>query len=216
MMKVGVLGGSFNPVHNGHLRLAVEALEQAGLDRVELVPAFVPPHKGKDAVPDFSFRCRLIRAAIANMPELALNPLEGQRAGPSYTVDTLELYHQLYPDRDPYFLIGCPDFVQLPKWHQGPRLPDLTHFVVVVREAGDEQLLNRFTAEMWPEAEHIEPDKWVLPSGYRIQLIQSPKLEISSSMVRKKLAQGKCIRYLVPDAVWVTLRGSKSRHETRP
>jgi nicotinate-nucleotide adenylyltransferase len=208
MMKVGILGGRFNPVHNGHLRLAIEALEQAGLDRVELVPAFIPPHKGKDAVPGFSFRCRLIQAAIAQMRKLALNPMEGERAGPSYTVDTLELYHQLYPDREPYFLIGCPDFVQLPKWHQGQRLPELTHFIVVVRETGDEQLLARFTAEMWPEAEHVEPNRWLLPSGYRIQLIQVPQLEVSSSLIRDKLARGKCIRYLVPDPVWEELTSS--------
>ncbi len=207
MKNVGLLGGSFNPVHNGHLRLAVEALEQMGLDRVELVPAFIPPHKEEQAVHSFTARCRLIEAAIQGVSGLALNRMEGQRSGPSYTADTLDLYRRMYPDREPFFLIGCPDFMQLPKWHEWRRLPRLTHFIVVAREKGDEPALDAFIRDTWPTAERERHDIWILPSKHRVRLMQSPKLEISSSLIRDKLARGKSIRYLVPDPVWQELGG---------
>ena len=209
-MHVGLLGGSFNPVHNGHLRLAVEALEQMGLDRVELVPAFIPPHKDQQAVHSFAARCRLIEAAIDRMPGVALNRMEGQRSGPSYTADTLDLYRRLYPEREPYFLIGCPDFVQLPKWHEWHRLPELTHFIVVARDEGDEPALDDFVRGTWPMARKEEPETWILPSQHRVQRMRSPRLEISSSLIRDKMARGKSIRYLVPDPVWEQLGGSEA------
>ncbi|MDZ7760000.1 MAG: nicotinate (nicotinamide) nucleotide adenylyltransferase [Desulfovermiculus sp.] len=204
-MKVGLLGGSFNPVHNGHLRLAVEALEQGGVDRVELVPAFIPPHKEERAVSSFAFRSRLIEAAIAHMPGLGLNPMEGQRRGPSYTVDTLNMYRRLHPEHEPFFLIGCPDFVQLPKWHQWQRLIHLTHFIIVAREEGDDHVLAQFIRDTWPESDREGEGSWVLPGHCRVRQMQTPILEISSSLIREKLAQGKCIRYLVPEPVWKEL-----------
>jgi nicotinate-nucleotide adenylyltransferase len=206
-MKVGLLGGSFNPVHNGHLRLAVEALEQAGLDRVELVPAYIPPHKEKEHVPSFSFRCRLIEAAIWRMPGLGLNRMEGERAGPSYTVDTLIQYHHMHPDREPFFVIGCPDFVQLTKWFRWRKLPELTHFIVVARERGDEELLDRFITATWPPARKHGQAVWGVPPKCRVQRIQAPKLELSSTLIRDKMAAGRSIRYLVPDPVWEELKG---------
>lgn len=204
-MKAGLLGGSFNPVHNGHLRLALEAQEQGGLDQVELVPAFIPPHKDAHNVPGFASRCRMIEAAIEDMPGLVVNRMEGQRSGPSYTVDTLDTYHRLHPDRETYFLIGCPDFVQLPKWHQWERLLELTHFIVVARELGDEQALSSFVAAALSRTTRKDQDTWLLPSGCSIWMMHAPQLEISSSMVREKMAQGKSIRYLVPDPVWAEL-----------
>ncbi|MFO7876002.1 MAG: nicotinate (nicotinamide) nucleotide adenylyltransferase [Desulfovermiculus sp.] len=207
-MKAGLLGGSFNPVHNGHLRLALEALEQGGLDRVELVPAFIPPHKDAHQVPSFATRCQLIEAAIEHMPGLVINRMEGQRSGPSYTVDTLDTYHRLHPGRETYFLIGCPDFVQLPKWHQWERLLELTHFIVVAREEGDEQALSSFVATSLSRRTRKDQNTWLLPSGYSIWMMHAPLLEISSSLIRGKITQGKSIRYLVPDAVWVELSGS--------
>jgi nicotinate-nucleotide adenylyltransferase len=206
-MKAGLLGGSFNPIHNGHLRLAMEALEQGGLDRVELVPAFIPPHKNAHQVPSFATRCRLVEAAIDHMPGLVVNRMEGQRSGPSYTVDTLDTYHHLYPGRETYFLIGCPDFVQLPKWHQWERLLELTHFIVVSREEGDERALSRFVAATLSQATRKNQDTWLLPSGASIWMMHAPLLEISSSLIREKMAQGKSIRYLVPDPVWAEMSG---------
>ena len=204
-MNVGLLGGSFNPVHNGHLRLAVEALEQGGLDRVELVPAFIPPHKEDRIVQSFAFRSELIEASIAHMPGLVLNTMEGQRKGPSYTVDTLEMYRQMHPRHVPFFLIGCPDFVQLPQWYQWHRLIHLTHFIVVAREEGDEQILDRFIPDTWSESEKKSEGSWLLPHQCRVQLLQTPILEISSSLIRDKMTRGKSIRYLVPEPVWAEL-----------
>ncbi|MFW6054542.1 MAG: nicotinate-nicotinamide nucleotide adenylyltransferase, partial [Thermodesulfobacteriota bacterium] len=127
--KIGILGGTFNPVHFGHLRLGIEALEQCRLDRVEFVPASIPPHKqGRELYP-FTFRCRLLQEAIAGSSGLVVNPLEGERSGPSYTVDTIRVYHKRQPGARFFFVMGSEDFLQLEQWERWEDLPLLTSFI---------------------------------------------------------------------------------------
>ena len=210
-MKVGLLGGSFNPVHIGHLRLAVEVLEQAQLDRIELIPASVPPHKRLSTVSSFQKRCKMIEAALKDIPGLNINRMEGQRSGPSYTVDTLEQYRRLYPEREPYFIIGSPDFEHLPQWHEWQRLPHLTHFVVVIRDdahqsqAGGAAEVADFIHNTWPQAVHEGEGRWTMSSGWKAYLLRIPQLDISSSLIRAKMAKGQSVRFLLPDPVWKML-----------
>ncbi len=109
-MKIGILGGSFNPVHNGHVRMAIEVLERLSLDRVELVPAKQPPHKQEGDILPFDLRLELVNQAIDGVPGLGSNPLEGEREGPSYTCDTLNCYRTEQPDSDFFFIVGRPRF----------------------------------------------------------------------------------------------------------
>ena len=120
-----ILGGSFNPPHVGHLRLAVEVREALGdlVTGVDLVPCAVPPHKDASDLLPFGLRAALVEACIAGLPWLACNRLEGRRQGPSYTWDTLTAYRQAAPGTDLYFILGSPDFAQLPLWRRGTELP---------------------------------------------------------------------------------------------
>lgn len=182
MRRVGIFGGSFNPLHAGHLRLAIEALELLGLARVEFVPCLAPPHKpGADLLP-FDLRARCIEAAVAGRPGLAVNRVEGALPPPSYTFRTLEHLRAQYrrerrePGADaaasparPVFLLGSADFLTLPHWHRGLELPLLADMAVLPR-AGDEGApgrkappadadgpLDDFVAAHWPEAERTDP-----------------------------------------------------------
>ena len=120
-----ILGGSFNPPHVGHLRLAIEAAEALSslTDGVDLIPCAVPPHKAMTGMLPFDLRARMLEASIADLPFLRCNRLEGQRQGPSYTWDTLLAYREAAPDTELYFILGSPDFALLPTWHRGLELP---------------------------------------------------------------------------------------------
>ncbi|MDY7000638.1 MAG: nicotinate (nicotinamide) nucleotide adenylyltransferase [Thermodesulfobacteriota bacterium] len=207
MKKIGVLGGSFNPVHNGHLRLALEAVERLGLDRVELVPAPRPPHKPETGLLGFDKRVSLLEAAISGVPQLAVNPLEGARRGPSYTFHTLEAYRALSSGDEIFFILGAGDLLTLTSWFRGLELTDLAHLAVGARPdvsgAGLEfSRVREFVKEHWPKA---QPDKggtvWNLPSGNRLLYLEIPLLDISAAYVREKWRRGQNIRGLVPESV---------------
>ena len=207
MKKIGVLGGSFNPVHNGHLRLALEAMERLGLDRVEMVPAARPPHKPETDLLGFDKRVRLLEAAVSGEPNLCVNLLEEARQGPSYTYHTLEAYHALFPGDEIFFILGAGDLLTLPAWFQGLELIDLAHLAVGARPYvsgfGPEfSRVREFVGGHWPKA---LPDKggkvWSFPSGNRLLYLEIPLLDISAAYVRERWRQGRNIRGLVPESV---------------
>ena len=131
-----ILGGSFNPPHVGHLRLAIEAREALGdlVQGVDMVPCAVPPHKVQRSMLPFNLRADMVEACAQGLPWLRCNRMEAQRQGPSYTWDTLCAYREAEPDTDLYFILGSPDFALLSTWHKGLDLPRLCHFVVVPRK----------------------------------------------------------------------------------
>ena len=201
--KIGILGGTFNPVHFGHLRLGIEALEQCGLDRIEFVPTSIPPHKqGTDLYP-FPFRCRLLQEAIAGSRGLVVNPLEGERSGPSYTVDTLKEYHKRQPGTQFFFVMGSEDFLQLEQWERWEELPLLTSFILVGRNGKEEAQLKRFLLEQWPDVKQVRenPGQWVLQSKTEFYYLHVPRFDLSGSLIRQKLGKGLSLRFLVPDRV---------------
>ncbi|MEZ7195735.1 nicotinate (nicotinamide) nucleotide adenylyltransferase [Pseudodesulfovibrio karagichevae] len=199
-MKIGILGGSFNPVHTGHVRMAVEVLEQLGLDRVELVPASEPPHKrGEDVLP-FDLRMELVDRAIADIPGLGSNPLEAERPGPSFTCDTLTCYRTKEPEKELYFILGASTFLELHNWHRGLEIPALASLVVVNRwEAADD--VAGFVAEHWPEAASEGGGMWRLPGGNTIRLLDSPRLDIKGGHIRRRWLDRRNLSLLVPDGV---------------
>jgi len=210
-MKLGIFGGSFNPVHVGHLRLAVEAFEALGLDRVDMVPAHVPPHKGQTGLLPFEFRLELLRLASEGSPWLQVNDLEGSRQGPSYTYDTLESYAREYPDAERFFLLGSTDLLTLPSWYRGAELPRLAGLAAMNRMDIGQDSMNEFICRFWPGAEphreHI-PDAsvWGIPGGGKVYHLGMPRLDVSSSQVRRLWLQGREILGLAPDGVLAALR----------
>lgn len=213
-MKVGVFGGCFNPIHHGHLRLAVEALEILELDRVDLVPAAVPPHKGLRGLLPFGLRCRLVQQSILGLPGLRCSLIEGGRRGPSYTGDTLNELAQTMPEARLFFLLGVPDLLTLPDWKQGLALTRKAHFVAVARQDLALGATQDFVHKHWPKADQpiLRQRPWGRVWEWRLRddarsilLIQPPFVDISSTMIREYWRKNRNLRFLVPDAVLAEL-----------
>ncbi len=174
-MKLGFYGGTFDPIHHGHLLLAREAVEQLGLDRLYFIPNQLSPHKREAPPAPAALRAELIRAAIADEPRFDIEECELSRPGPSYTVDTmLELKERFGPEATLYYLIGDDNLPQLHTWHRIEDLHRLVTFVILSR-SGEE-------------------------SAYPYLTLQR-RIDISSTEIRNRIANGLSIRYLVPDPV---------------
>lgn len=188
-MRLGVYGGSFDPIHWGHLLLAEQCREQCELDEVWFVPAGIPPHKESSEVTPGKARVEMVEFAIAGCPEMSVSDLELKRSGKSYTVDTLEALHAEDPARELFFLIGADSLHDLPTWRTPERLCELATVVAVNR--GDDPLpdLSALAGQLSPA------------SAARIRQVSMPGMDLSSSDIRRRVAQGRSIRFLVPRAV---------------
>lgn len=196
----GILGGTFNPVHNGHLRMALEAREALGLSRVDLMPASVPPHKGRAGLLDFETRLALLREAVEGVGGLGVSGLEGDMPTPSYSYDTLTRLGELHPGVNHVFVLGSTDFLTLPEWHRGLELPLLSDMVVVDRLGLGLDAVDRFLDAHWQwEAEG--PALRRIKSGRLVAFVTMPRLDISASMVRDKFCSGLETSGLVPEPV---------------
>jgi nicotinate-nucleotide adenylyltransferase len=202
-MKTGILGGTFNPIHVAHLRIAEEVREVCGLDQVLFMPAATPPHKPlADDVP-FADRLAMVEAAIAGNPSFAASDLESRRSGKSYSVRTLELLHEARPGESFYFIIGMDSYRAIETWKEYHRLFELTNLVVSTRPGspGGDAL------ELLPVVIRGEfcydggPGRLRHRSGNRVILLEETFLDISSTRIRELVADGRSIRYLVPAAV---------------
>lgn len=196
---IGILGGSFDPVHHGHLRLAVEALERLQLSEVRLIPVRIPPHRAKPRA-DESVRQRMLAAAIKDSARLVLDERELHRDGVSYTVDTLASLRAEFPGSSLCLLLGLDAFLGIPTWHRWRKLLELAHIGVATRPGasfGDEAEITQLLAE------HGESDIGALRSGSvgSIVMFEPPPLQISSTYVRDQVRKERCIRYLVPAGV---------------
>ena len=196
---LALLGGTFDPIHNGHLRAAWEAAEQLDAE-VYLLPANVPPHRPQPVL-DADQRVALLRLALAGQQRLRLDTRELERAGPSYTVDTLrELRAEQGPQRPIVLLLGVDAFAGLPSWNRWLQLFDLAHIAVLARpgHARDyaaplqEQCANRNCS--------IGADWRDRPAG-NVLFVDVSELEISATAIRRQLAQGQEPRFLMPEAV---------------
>lgn len=199
-MRLGIFGGTFNPVHCAHLRMAVEAREALGLSRVEFVPAARPPHKS-GGILDFTARCRLLEAALASCPGFTLNRVEAARPGPSYTVDTLADYARRHPDDELFFICGATDLVSLGLWHRGRDLPRHAALAVLPRPGVARSEAEAFVPRFWPGAREERSGLWRLPEGGAVHLVDAPLLDVSATLVRARLLAGKCLKCLVPPEV---------------
>jgi len=198
MAKIGILGGSFNPIHAGHIRMAVESREAAGLERVLLMPAGEPPHKPSVGMLPFAHRLRLVELAVHGIEGLSACGLEGSRSGPSYTVDTLSALREKTPEDELHFILGSESFLALPAWRRGLEIPHLACLAVVLRQGADAGALAAFAEANWPGTERLGPDRLRFASGTSLLMVPMPVLEVSSTDVRKRWRERRCLNMLVP------------------
>jgi nicotinate-nucleotide adenylyltransferase len=173
-MKIGLFGGTFDPVHNGHLILAREAVEQLQLDRLIFIPNTLSPHKQACTSAPASLRMEMVRQAIAGEVKFEADDLEIRRTGPSYAVDTVEEMLRRHPDAQLFYLIGEDNVAELHTWRRSEELQRLVLFVVLSRRVH--------------EVVHLFP-------------VVERDIEISATEIRKRVAKGSSIRYLVPESV---------------
>jgi nicotinate-nucleotide adenylyltransferase len=188
-VKIGVIGGTFDPVHNGHLAIAEEAVSQLALGEVLFVPAGQPSLKVDQPVTAVVHRVEMVRRAIAGSPRYRLSTSEIDRPGPSYAVDTItELRRQYGTGADLYFILGWDSLSELPRWHQPARLIDMCHLVAVTRPG-----------RAAPDLDSLE-DR-VPGISQRVILMDRPMVDISATDIRQRVARGKSITGLVPETV---------------
>ncbi|WP_066257735.1 nicotinate-nucleotide adenylyltransferase [Neobacillus drentensis] len=177
MLKVGILGGTFDPPHNGHLLIANEVLSTLQLDEIWFLPNQEPPHKKKSESISNEDRLQMLELAIGGNDAFRVETIELHRQGPSYTVDTMKMMNNQYPNHQFFFIIGADMIEYLPKWHKIDELIKLVQFVGVERPSYSSQ------------------------TDYPVLYVDVPALDVSSSMIRDRVKNGKTVRYLLPDSV---------------
>lgn len=202
-MKTGILGGTFNPIHLAHLRIAEEVREACALDEVVFIPAATPPHKTvAEAIP-FSQRLAMVEAAIADNPHFRASDLEARRAGKSFSVDTLEILRRADPDGERFFIVGLDSFRDIASWKDYSRLFELANLVVTARPGVElpDPLAALPVAVRDNFCYDYQLKKLRHRSGNAVIFLEETRLDISSTLIRRKVAAGESIRYLVPPAV---------------
>jgi nicotinate-nucleotide adenylyltransferase len=188
-MKKGVLGGTFDPIHNGHLAVAEEVKRRLGLDEVIFVPAGKPQLRMNTPLSAAAHRVQMVRLAIADRPYCKLSLVEIERAGPSYTVDTInQLRAQLGPKDELLFILGWDNLAELPRWHEPRQLVRACSLVAVPRPGYG-----------LPD---LKPLKALVPGlAASLILLDAPQVDISASLVRERVGRGLSVRHLVPGPV---------------
>jgi nicotinate-nucleotide adenylyltransferase len=205
--RIGVFGGTFNPIHLGHLRAAEEVVEALGLERMLFVPSAHPPHKREGAgapLAPAALRLQWVRAAVAGNPRFEVDPLEIERGGSSYTVDTLRALGRRTAPEAPVFAIGCDAFAELGSWREPELLVTLAHFAVMTRPPVTAGSLADWLPKELCQAVEIDPDGRAgrhRRAGTELRVVEVSALHISASDLRRRLREGRSVRYLLPESV---------------
>jgi nicotinate-nucleotide adenylyltransferase len=186
-LRIGILGGAFNPPHIGHLVCAQEALVQLGLDRVLWVPAGQPPHRELEADPGAEARLEMVELAIAGDERFASSRIEIDREGPSYTSDTLRELRKAAPDDELFLILGGDQAAALPRWHEPEEVLALATVAVVERVSWTRNAIGIKIAR--------------LKGTERVRYLDMPLIQVSSSAIRRRVARDRPIRYLLPASV---------------
>jgi nicotinate-nucleotide adenylyltransferase len=190
-MRLGVFGGTFNPVHLGHLILAEQCREQGRLDQVVFIPAARPPHKQSTELASYTQRVEMLTLATSGQPAFRIDELEKDRPGPSFTIDTLLQLRERHPEAEMFLIIGSDTLRDLPQWYQPVRILELAGLLVVPRTG-------------WSIPGEAEVKKTLpVPDCFplRYQKCEIPLIDIASRDLRRRIAQGRSVRYMVPRAV---------------
>jgi len=189
-MRIGIFGGTFDPIHLGHLILAEQCREQLRLDEVWFIPAGEPPHKLSKARSSGRHRREMIEFAIAGHDGFHVSDIELDREGPSYTVDTLSELHKLHPGHEWWLLIGADSLHDFPTWREPDVITQLAHVAAVNRGNDPPPDITAFTTQF----------------GDHLDVVTMPGVNLSASDIRRRIAEGKSIRFLVPRAVEVYIQ----------
>ncbi|MDQ7065850.1 MAG: nicotinate-nucleotide adenylyltransferase [candidate division KSB1 bacterium] len=194
-MRVGIFGGTFDPIHNGHLAIAQTAINELPLDKVLFIPAAIPPHKMHQEISAPDIRLKLVQLAIADNPQFEFSTIELDREGPSYMVDTVRQLKAEHPDWELFLIIGADNLLGFREWHQ------------------PKEILQRCKLAVYPR---YEADVQQVPESLlkHSVIFKAPRMEISSSYIRRLVFEGKSIRYLVPDTIdaYIRQEGLYGRH----
>lgn len=188
MKRIGLFGGSFDPVHCGHLLMAQAALEEARLDRLFFIPTAQSPFKPDGTSTPAAARAAMLRLALAGCSQYEVNDLEIQRGGISYTVDTVKAFHERYPEAKFWYLIGADHVPLLPKWRHAQELAGLVHFLVIPRPGE-------------PPAQ--------LPIPFYGQVLHGFPFGVSSTKIRERVKAGLPVQHLVPPPVAEYIRNNR-------
>ncbi len=187
-MKTGIFGGSFDPVHNGHVNAAKTFLEEINPDRLLIIPNFLPPHKDAPQLAPAEDRLAMCRIAFTGDPRIEVSDLEIQRGGPSYTSDTLEELSELYPEDEFCLLVGGDMLLSFEDWHNWHRIIEKAALVCAPRTWEEENVLTAKAGELMSE-------------GAEVRILPIDVCEISSTQIREKVREGEDISYAVPEDV---------------
>ena len=206
-LKLGILGGTFNPIHYGHLAAAEEVRERLKLDKILFIPSYLPPHKQEEDIPSADQRFEMVRLATAGNPNFETSDIELKRGGKSYTIDTIESLHSTYPSAELHFITGIDSFLEIQTWKAWERLFSLCSFVVLSRPGYrfSDLVKIAFMKQSERELGKLDLDELaqlVVRSGVlTVSLEMIALYDISSTDIRRRVKEGRSIKYHLPEAV---------------
>jgi len=206
-MRIGLLGGTFNPIHAGHLHIAREVLQYCQLDQVWFVPTGQPPHKQLAFNVSFTHRLAMVEAAIADDPDFYSCDIEGRRDGASYSVETLQQLNGMYPDDEFFFIMGFDSFQDLSLWKDYPRIFDYAHVVVAARPGFSGTLTELLPVAIAGRFCYDSDSKNLLcDTGFALILVTDTRCAISSTEIRHLVATQQDVTGLIPQPVLEYIR----------
>ncbi|MCX5806357.1 MAG: nicotinate-nucleotide adenylyltransferase [Proteobacteria bacterium] len=200
MMKVGIFGGTFDPVHIGHLRTAEEIREQYLLDKVYFVPAYIPPHKRTREITDPVLRLKMLKRAVRGNKSLYASDIEIKNQGISYSINMIKIFQKRFEKL--YFIIGIDAFLEIDTWYHYQEIFNYTDFIIIERPINRKTPANTlFPSDIRKKINRIDERTYKHISGNKIHLQRGTQLDISSTMIRDSASSGRSIKYLVPQLV---------------
>jgi nicotinate-nucleotide adenylyltransferase len=202
--RLGLFGGTFNPIHYGHLRSAEEVVEALDLNQIWFIPAALPPHKAPADVTPFEVRLAMTRLAVGRHPRLSVSDVEGRRPGKSYSIETLRHFRgEFGPQGELYFILGMDAILEIASWKDYRELFTLSHFVVLERPGYDRDRLGELLKrQVHPDFAPLPAEAgFQHPSGYRVLFQATTHMDIAATSIRHLVGEGKSIRYLLPERV---------------
>ncbi|MCW9024149.1 MAG: nicotinate-nucleotide adenylyltransferase [Gammaproteobacteria bacterium] len=206
---IGVYGGTFDPVHFGHLRPALDVLEVAGLEEIRFIPCGQPPHR-EAPLTDAQHRLAMLRLAIARQPGFKIDEREIHRHGPSYMVDTLRELRDEFGAKPLSLILGFDAFLELDTWHEWEQIPDLANLIITRRPGWDEAGFRAKPAlDRLVKARQMSIEKLEQYQFGGLCFVSVTQLNISASLIRELIQQGRDVHYLLPDSVYELIKQEK-------